>query len=167
MHARAVDLAERAVRELGDAHPVGRDAEPRLERGVRPVPGRAARRRFRAAGRGGLHGAGDRGRASAAGQAGDGVAGRADEVARQGQDRVEQVLRVGAAQDPAASGTGGMARRGRGRRQRLHGRAAALARVPQGSVRVPVTAGVGRCPNDFSSGLDFVRTNCRSIRFQD
>lgn len=84
-----IDLAERPVREIGSKDPVGRDADPGLEPGFRPVPGGAHRGGIRAAGHGGLHAAGHRGRTSPSGQAGENVAKRADEVAGQVQDRLE------------------------------------------------------------------------------
>jgi len=68
---------------------VGRDADPGLEPGFRPVPGCAYPGWFRAARHGGLHASGHRGRPSSSGQAGDDVAKRVDEVAGQVQDRLE------------------------------------------------------------------------------
>lgn len=137
-----IDLAKRAVREIGAQDPVGRDADPGLESCVRPVPGGTHRRGFRAAGHGGLHAAGPGRRPTAAGQAGDDVAERAHDVAGQVQDRLEQVLRVGAAKDPAEPRAGdvdGRRRRVQGlwrRGKRLPGRVAALARLSQGILYV-------------------------------
>jgi len=138
-----IDLAERAVREIGDEDPLGRDAGPRLECGFQQVPGGAHRGRFRAAGRGGLYAAGDRGRPSAAGQAGDHVADRADEVEGQVQDRLEPILYSGAAQDLTALGEGDLEQE-QHRGKRLSGRAATLARLSQGTV------GVGAFQNWYS-----------------
>lgn len=126
-----LDLVERAVREIGDPDPMGRDAEPGLEPGFRPVPSRAHDGGFRAAGRGGLYAAGHRGRSSPAGEAGDHAEERSDEVAGQVQNGVEQVLHCGAAQNPAAFGARDVEQEHRGKRS--PGRAAAPARVAQGT----------------------------------
>lgn len=93
---------------------MGRDARPGLESGFRPVPGGAHGAGFRAAGHRRLHAAGGRGRPFAPGETGADVAERCDEVPGQVEDCVEQVLRVGAAQDPAALGEGDLDRRDRG-----------------------------------------------------
>lgn len=126
-----LDLAERAVREIGDQNSVGRDAESGLEPGFRPIPSCAHGGRFRAAGRDRLHAAGHRGRTSPTGKAGDHVKERSDEVAGQVQDGVEQVLHSGAPEDLAAFGARNVDQEHRG--QRSPGRVAALARVSQGT----------------------------------
>lgn len=109
---------------------MGRDAGPGLESGFRPVPGGAHRAGFRAAGHRGLHAAGCRGRPFSPGETGADVADRRDEEPGQVEDGVEQVLRVGAAQDLAALGEGDLDHRDR--RKWPPGRVATLARVAQG-----------------------------------
>jgi len=84
-----IDLAECSVREIGSQDPVGRDAEPGLEPGFRPVPGCAHHGGFRTARHGRLHAACNRRRPSSSGKTGDDVAKRADEVAGQVEDRLE------------------------------------------------------------------------------
>jgi len=131
-----IDLAERPIREIGAQDPVGRDADQGLEPGFRPVPGGAHHCGFRAAGHDRLHAGGNRGRPSPAGQAGDDVAECDDEVADQVQDRLEQVLCIGAAKNPAEPGAGDVERWMQGRHRcgaRLPGRVATLARLSQGA----------------------------------
>lgn len=122
-------MVERAMREIGDENAVGRDPRQGLERGFRPVPGGADHGRLGATGRGGLHAAGHRGRPHSPGQVGGHVARRRDEMARQVKNRVEPILRGGAAQNLAAPGTEHLARKRRRRRGRSLGRVATLARV--------------------------------------
>lgn len=134
-----IDLVECPIRKIGAQDPVGRNADTGLESGFRPVSGGAHRSRFRATRYGGLHAGGHRGRSSPTGQAGDDVAECSDEVASQVQDRVEQVLRIGAAKNPAEPGARdvewwmqGHYRHGK----RLPGRVTTLARFSQGAVLI-------------------------------
>jgi len=134
-----IDLAERPVRKIGSQDSVGRDADPGLEAGFRPVPSCAHRGGFRAARHCGLHAAGHRGRPSSPGQAGDDVAKRADEVAGQVQDRLEQILCIGAAKNPSKPGARDVEWWIHDRHrcgERLPGRVAALARLSQGAGHV-------------------------------
>lgn len=124
-------MAEHTVREDGDQNSLGRYTESRLESGFRPIPGGAHFGRFRAAKHGGIHGTGNSRCPFAAGQAGEHVAERADEVAGQVQDRLEQILHRGASQSLAALRERDLERKYRGKR--VPGRTAALARVSQGT----------------------------------
>lgn len=134
-----IDLAECPVRKIGAQDPVGRDADSGLESSFRAVSGGAHRSRFRATRYGGLHAGSHRGRPSPSGQARDDVAERSDEVASQVQDRVEQILRIGAAKNPAEPGAGDVEWRMQGhyrRGKRLPSRVTTLARLSQGAVLI-------------------------------
>lgn len=123
-------MAEYTVREVGDQNSLGRNTESGLEASFRQIPGGAHFGRFCAAEHGGVYGTGNCRCPFAAGQAGKHVAERADEVAGQVQDCLEQILHRGASQSLAALRERDLERKHRGKR--LPGRTATLARVSQG-----------------------------------